>query len=440
MSCKLYAQHEDTFLGIAPARSGKTTSLVVDWILSAPGAVLTTSVKPDTFYYTWYVRSRMVNGGVLVFDPKGITGWSDQIKWNPVEGCEDLDEAMERGKALATGGKIVQTGSGSGNLEFFTNMAATVLASWLHAAAMADDGSMRDVLRWASNFEDDEPFELLNASSDAVSAGWPDQFRSLTQSSSDQTVGSLKMTIAETLAPLRSPAVLEQLCPGPDDEQFDVYEYLKSRKTLYVLSKTGGAAIAPVISLFTDFVIRTAQEFALEQPENRLWPTLRCVLDEVTNIAPLPDMESKISDSGGRGITLMLLAQSRAQTRTAWGENVSETVFANATAEYYLSRIKEPSLLKDLSERTTEHRAAQYSYSSGNQTGGPSQSVSTQWEHAWRAQDVAQIPRGTALLFYGGMPFMHVKLTPFWERSDIELIYEGMREYTRITGREAVSS
>ena len=438
MGKELYGQHEDTFVCIAPQRSGKTTSLVVDWILSAPGAVLTTSTKPDTFYYTWYVRSRMRDGGVLVFDPKGITGWSEQVKWNPVGGCEDLDEAMERGKALATGGKIVQ--SGSGNLEFFTNMAASVIAAWLHAAAVREDGSMRDVLRWASDFEDPEPFELLNTSADAVSAGWPDQLRGLTQSKSDQTVGSLSMTISETLAPLRSPKVLDLLCPSAEDEQFDVYDYLRSRKTLYVLSKSGGGAIAPVISLFTDFVIRTAQEFALEQPGHRLWPTLRCVLDEVTNIAPLPDIESKISDSGGRGITLMLLAQSRAQMRRAWGEDVAETVLANATAEYYLSRIKEQSLLKDLSERTTEHRAAQYSYSSGNQTGGASHSVSTQWEHAWRAQDVAEISRGTALLFYGGMPFMHVKLTPFWERSDVELIYEGMREYTRVTGLEAVSS
>lgn len=438
MGPALYGQHEDTYTVIAPQRSGKTSSVVVDWITDAPGCVLTTSTKPDTFYYTWYLRSLMDGGGVLVFDPKGITGWPEQIKWNPVGGCDDLEEAMERGKALATGGKVIH--QGAGNLEFFTNMAAAVIAAWLHAAAVREEGSMRDVLRWASDFEDPEPYEVLNTSEEAVAAGWPDQLRSLTRSESEQTVGSLKMTVAETFAPLRSPKVLELLCPSADEDQFDVYAFLRSRKTLYVMSKSGGGAIAPVISLFTDFVIRTAQAFAVEQPGSRLWPTLRCVLDEVTNIAPLPNMENKISDCGGRGITLMLLAQSRAQMRGAWGEDVAEAVLANSTVEYYLSRIKEPSLLKDLSERTTEHRAAQYTYNSGTREGGASTGVSTQWEHAWRPQDVAGIPRGTALLFYGGMPFMHVKLTPFWERSDVELIYEGMREYTRITGREAVSS
>lgn len=438
MSCKLYGQHEDTFMAIAPQRSGKTSSLVVDWILSAPGAVLATSTKPDTFFYTWYIRSKMTGGGVLVFDPKGITGWPEQTKWNPVTGCEDLDEAMERGKALATGGRVLQ--SGSGNIEFFTNLAASTLAAWLHAAAVREGGSMRDVLRWASDFSNDEAYDILTTSEDAVAAGWPDQLRSMTQSKSDQTVGSLMMTLSETLMPLRSPKVLEMLCPSPDEQQFDIYEFLRSRKTLYVLSKSGGGAIAPVISLFTDFVIRTAQEFALTQPGKRLWPTLRCVLDELTNIAPLPDMENKISDSGGRGITLMGLAQSRAQCRIAWGEEVTKAVFANATAEYYLSRIKEDDLKKELSERTTEHRAAQYSFSSGSQPGGASQNVSSQWEHAWRPQDVGLIPRGRALLFYGGMPFMYVELTPFWERTDVELIYEGMREYTRITGMEAVAS
>lgn len=115
MGKELYGQHEDTFMCIAPQRSGKTSSLVVDWILSAPGAVLATSTKPDTFFYTWYIRSQMQGGGVLVFDPKGITGWPDQTKWNPVGGCEDLDEAMERGKALATGVGLCSQGQETSN-------------------------------------------------------------------------------------------------------------------------------------------------------------------------------------------------------------------------------------------------------------------------------------------------------------------------------------
>lgn len=98
---------------------------------------------------------------------------------------------------------------------------------------------MRDVLRWASDFEDPEAYEILTTSEDAVAAGWPDQLRSVTQSKSDQTVGSLMMTLSETLMPLRSPKVLEMLCPAPGEKQFDVYEFLRSRKTLYVLSKSG---------------------------------------------------------------------------------------------------------------------------------------------------------------------------------------------------------
>ena len=37
MGKELYGQHEDTFICIAPQRSGKTTSLVVDWISLALG-------------------------------------------------------------------------------------------------------------------------------------------------------------------------------------------------------------------------------------------------------------------------------------------------------------------------------------------------------------------------------------------------------------------
>ena len=133
---------------------------------------------------------------------------------------------MERGKALATGGRVLQ--SGSGNIEFFTNLAASTLAAWLHAAAVREGGSMRDVLRWASDFSNDEAYDILTTSEDAVAAGWPDQLRSMTQSKSDQTVGSLLMTLSETLMPLRSPKVLEMLCPSPDEQQFDIYEFLRS--------------------------------------------------------------------------------------------------------------------------------------------------------------------------------------------------------------------
>ena len=179
-----------------------------------------------------------------VLDPKGITGWSEQIKWNPVRGCEDLDEAMERGKALATGGKVVQ--SGTGNLEFFTNMAASVIAAWLDAAAMRKTTRCGTFCGRPSDFEDPEPHELLETRGPRCNFGRvAGSIRGLTQSRSDQTVGSLSMTISETLAPLRSPKVLDLLCPAADDEQFDVYDYLRSRKTLYVLSKSGGGAIAP---------------------------------------------------------------------------------------------------------------------------------------------------------------------------------------------------
>src|SRR5699024_12327006 len=47
--------------------------------------------------------------------------------------------------------------------------------------------------------------------------------------------------------------------------------------------------------------------------------SFRSVIDEATNIAPLPEMDQMMSDTGGRGISLRALVQTYAQMEEAWG-------------------------------------------------------------------------------------------------------------------------
>jgi hypothetical protein len=65
-----WASVEDSILVLGPPRSGKGQSVTIPTILDAPGAVITTSSRPDNLAVTFSARSR--RGRVVVFDPQGL--------------------------------------------------------------------------------------------------------------------------------------------------------------------------------------------------------------------------------------------------------------------------------------------------------------------------------------------------------------------------------
>lgn len=422
-------QHEDSFLVIAPARSGKTASLVAPWIADAPGPCLATGTKSDIVYLTAAARDQ--RGFVATFDLGDVSAWPWKLRWNPVDGCADPDEAIDRGMALAAGAR---TEKSNASVEFFTDNAGSLLGYYLHAAAIKPDGSMRDVLRWAMDFHDEEPYRLLLESETATAMGWPDAIKSLTDSGSPQTEGSLRMTVSQALKPMRSPRVLNQLCLPRDEGTFNVREFLKSSGTLFILSDIDGRSnFAPLNTMLTDYVIREAKRYSQSQPGGRLWPPLRLVLDEAANIAPLPGLPSIMSDSGGRGITPMVICQSFAQMDTAWGQEGARAVRANATAQFFLPGIKEPEELEKISKLTRKYRAQRVSTSIG--ASGSSTSVSSEWDHAMHPDKIREMPLGQALLFYRAYPYALVTMPPWWKRPDADRFREGIRRYEELTGR-----
>lgn len=68
---KVWASVEDSILLIGPPRSGKGLRVVINAILDAPGAVVTTSTRPDNLTATLHARQRR-GGPVAVFDPQHL--------------------------------------------------------------------------------------------------------------------------------------------------------------------------------------------------------------------------------------------------------------------------------------------------------------------------------------------------------------------------------
>ena len=88
---------------LGPPRSGKGQSVVIPMILDAPGAVVTTSTRPDNLAIT--LAARASRGPVAVFDPQRLAQSATSLpamRWSLVRGCESPQTAIIRAEALVS--------------------------------------------------------------------------------------------------------------------------------------------------------------------------------------------------------------------------------------------------------------------------------------------------------------------------------------------------
>src|ERR1035437_3530615 len=137
-----YASVEDSMVLLGPPRSGKGVHIVINAILDAPGAVITTSTRPDNLTAALAARAKV--GPVAVFDPQGLApGIPSATRWSPIRGCADPQTAMIRAKALTAG-----AAGGTTDSSFWQSSAEAAVRALLHAAALGDR-TPADLFRWS---------------------------------------------------------------------------------------------------------------------------------------------------------------------------------------------------------------------------------------------------------------------------------------------------
>ena len=90
-----YAEPQHSVLVLGPPRSGKTSALLIPNVLSANGAVVTTSTKTDVLDATMDARSTV--GVCHLFDPSGsVPDRPDvhRLRWSPLPGCASWRTAL----------------------------------------------------------------------------------------------------------------------------------------------------------------------------------------------------------------------------------------------------------------------------------------------------------------------------------------------------------
>jgi type IV secretory pathway TraG/TraD family ATPase VirD4 len=85
------------------------------------------------------------------------------------------------------------------------------------------------------------------------------------------------------------------------------------------------------VTALTGYIAREARRLAGTKPGGRLDPGLRLALDEAALICPVP-LEAWTADMGGRGVSILIVVQSRAQLLARYGEHGAATILNNAGA------------------------------------------------------------------------------------------------------------
>jgi hypothetical protein len=314
---RVWVSVEDVVLAFGIPRYGKSGWLGC-YVLDGPGAVVTTSTKPDLYHATRELRAK--RGPVSVFNPTGVGGIASTVGFNPVAGAGDPVGAGHRAEDM------LACGGGSGEREHWVSQARDVLAGLLHAAALGGLG-MAAISAWVADPDNaaEEVVRLLDSSDD--STGAYATAAAAFFGTNTRTRSSITASMRPAFTWLPNPharACTDTTARG----EFNVAELLRTRGTVYILGAEDGST-ASLVAAFTGYIAREARRIADLQPEGRLDPTLRLALDEAAIICPIP-LDRWSADMGGRGIQIVACFQSRAQVIGRWGTTGGACLINNA--------------------------------------------------------------------------------------------------------------
>jgi hypothetical protein len=364
---------------VAPTRSGKTTRCIIPWLLEHEGPAIVTSTKRDVLDATREARER--GGRLWVYDP--FT--DDSCSWDPLDRCDDWSTALRQAQWLADA-----TQEGDSEIAgYWRGEAAKLLAPLLHAAAL-DNQRIAAVLEWLDSQEAQEPSKLLRAAGADAAAR---QLRSII-SLDPRNRGTTFMSAGSVLAVYRFPEVVEHAHPDFTPDRF----LDGTPQTLYIVaSDRDQRLLTPLIVALLSSVLAAGVDRAAQS--GPLNPTLRVLVDEAANIAPLRDLPKVLSQAAGHGIRVATVWQSMAQLQERYRHG-AETVLANSTAKLFLGPITDEATRRFVTPLTSGPREA------------------TEPRAANTARALQQLDGERALLLAGSRPPAVVRLLPWWRRRE----------------------
>ncbi len=398
---ELYASYEDLHLDIWGPRSGKSTSRVIPAVMEAPGAVVATSNKRDVVDATRGARGEQ--GQVWVFDPQGVASEPCTWYWDPIAwvlGEDGGAGAQERAAELA--GHFAAGGEADKRDAFFDPEGEDLLAGLILAAAV-DKKPITQVFEWVTSAHEDAPVRILrDAGFGLVAGALADQYQA-----PEKQRGGVFSTAKKMAACLKYARIQPWVCPPAKGDAprkaFDAAQFVRSRDTLYPLSKEGKGSAGPLVTALCAAIAAAGEAEGTRHLGGRLPVPLLIVLDEAANIVRWADLPKQYSHFGSRGMVVMTILQSWAQGVRCWGHEGMTALWSAANVKVLGAGLDDAAFLRDRSELIGPHYELTTSTSrSHGQNGSRSTSTSRTSEVTLHASDLAALPKGRVVIFISG--------------------------------------
>jgi type IV secretory pathway TraG/TraD family ATPase VirD4 len=257
-------------------------------------------------------------------------------------------------------------------------------------------GNFRLVRSWLSGRDLSEPIAILRQLNTAAGDSWADELEGIQVSPAEREREGFFSSAMTTIAATSNPIVLR----STEASELDAERFLLSRSTLYIVSPTEHQrAVAPLISMLIDTLVRTAYRL---HREGRLPARFGIAADDLANVAPLPSLESIISQGRGQGVNVFWSLQSLAQLRDHYGIEAAEAIWSATRCMIVFGGLSDQQSLDRLSGLIPEERVqapAESETEKGNQA-----SHHTVWRPLLSAAQLREIPDGWSLLLYLNLP------------------------------------
>ncbi len=350
----VWISKESTLLVLAPPRSGKTSGTVAPAVVSHDGPVVATGVRDDIMIWTHPWR-RHTGGPMWLCEPmrdddRPTPAGVRSVRWSPLRGCTEMVTARLRAEAL-----FAAVPEGGPNDTFWRNNGQAVLAAYLIAAAL-QNGRMSDVVAWADRDSDESPVEAIRATAALLETGREQRALMSSAAQLEAAIGQdprykagVTGQVLQALEPFRLPRV-QHMCDVPIAESFDTDAFVATRGTVWMLgSDSQQRQSAGVCTALTAAIAESARDAARRSTHGRLRPPLLLALDEAVNVAPIPRLDQLLSTGGGSGLQTIVVLQSMAAARNAWGKEMGDALLDFNNAKLVLGGLSDAQDLQDLS-------------------------------------------------------------------------------------------
>jgi type IV secretion system protein VirD4 len=400
----IWSGSQRSALVLGPTRSGKTTSIIIPNVLCAKNAVVSTSTKSEVMEATALARAQ--SGACYLFDPTRSIEPSQGVRrigWSPLLGAHSWDGALDISSSMVSSQAQRSMGASSGQ-RHWSERAGALLSTLMFAAAQADF-EMAQVVAWTDRHHGSAALEILETT---VGADHPaTSLLTGLMATDSRELSGIWSTTSGVLAAYRSLGALE----ATRDHLFNVDEFVRDPNTLYVCAPgRQQMLVAPLVV----GLLREVQRAGLERHD--IDRPLLFALDELANIAPLPDLPQLVSEGGGQGVLTIGCLQDLSQARARWGPQADGFVSLFPTT-LVLPGIADPSTLRLIQDLSGKEEALVESTSVGRDGRGKTtagRSLSRRHDPALELDAIARGHAGHALLIDARNDVGWVELTPSW--------------------------